>query len=377
MKFNHIVFDSSALISENFPDLSAAFRQLVEIAKILKMNLYVPEIVMKELEQKFFDNTEDSFNTIRKSHRKLKKFVQEKVLISLPETTDIKLEYVKEIENLKTINNLIIIPIPSLKAKELIERAVQRIPPFERNDKGFRDAMIIESIMEYGITNKIDNFILVAFDSIFDSKEIVTIAKDKGINLTVEKTIDNLNKKIYEFLTKVQKETIKEKERRAIEFLNTKRNEIDQYLVTNFELAKHDISDFLISPVALLSAKLIKVTSAVREEKDDKKIAISFNADVNVNVSVRSLGLGKSGDEKRTYKIGEYIELDSPLMIDSIMNADTLFMQPTVNKNFTVKTKGEVEVEKIDNEYKNFRIIYIRPEPKLSGLLSSYLQNAE
>lgn len=377
MNLDNIVFDTSALMSENFPDLSAAFHQLSEFAEILEIKLYIPDIVLQELQQKFIDRTSDAFNKINTEHRKLMRFVQGKIDISLPKMDNLGLEYKKHVESLISNKKFIIIPMPSITASELIDKAVRRFPPFEVGDRGFRDAMIIESIFEYGHNNKINSFTFVSNDKIFEKQEIVILAKEKGIYLEITKTVDEINKIIFELLNKTQKKLLKNKEKWAIDFLNTKRNEIDQYLITNLELAKHDISDFLISPVALLSAKLIKVTSAVLEEKDDKKIAISFNADVNISASVRSLGLVKSGDEKRTYKIGENIELDSPLIIDSIMNADALFMQPTVNKNFPVKTKGEVEFEKIDNEYKNFRIIFIRPEPKLSGLLSSYLQNAK
>jgi len=42
----------------------------------------------------------------------------------------------------------------------------------------------------------------------------------------------------------------------------------------------------------------------------------------------------------------------------STKTTDSSFMQPPVNKNIIVKAKGEVEVERIDNEYRKFRIIY-------------------
>src|SRR4030042_3721566 len=100
MNLDNIVFDTSALMSENFPDLSAAFRQLSEFAETLEIKLYIPDIVLQELQQKFIDRTFDSINKIRGEHKKLKKFVQEKINIVFPEMDALALAYKQQVESL-------------------------------------------------------------------------------------------------------------------------------------------------------------------------------------------------------------------------------------------------------------------------------------
>jgi len=68
----------------------------------------------------------------------------------------------------------------------LIDKAVRRIPPFEGKDKGFKDAMIIESVIEYPVSTKTNNFVFVSSDKIFEDEAIAIVAKSKGIVLVLE-----------------------------------------------------------------------------------------------------------------------------------------------------------------------------------------------
>ena len=365
-KYN-VVFDTSALLSENFPEMSASFRQLFETAESLNINLYIPEIVIRELEQKFMDKTDESINKIKNEYKKLKKIVQDKFDLSAPKLEDIRVVYAKEVQNLINSNKLRIIPMPSIKADELIDKAIKRVPPFEGADKGFRDAMIIESIIAYGVSNKIKNFVFVSFDKIFENGEIAMAAKSKGIGFHLEKRISDVNEMIFKLLGQVEQKFIKEREKRAIALLKTEEDEINEYLKTNFEITEYDISGLHGIPLRMLEVKLVNIESAVLEEKEDNKIGISFEAKVTVTMLVRSFGLGFGLPEVRRFKIGESgaTEIDYKRLLDYAFKAPDVssFMQPVeVKKTINIKVKGEIEVELVEKEYKNFRIIYIRPQ---------------
>jgi hypothetical protein len=374
MTLYNIVFDTSALMSENFPDLSAAFRQLSEYANTLGIKLYIPDIVLQELQQKFIDRTNDSFKKIQTEQRKLKKIVQERIIISLPQMDDLVLEYKREIDRIIQNINLIIIPMPSLSARELIDKAVRRVPPFEIGDKGFRDSMIIESIIEYGLNNNINKFMFVAIDKIFENQVIERVASEKGINLEVKRTVDEVNNTIFKVLNKMQKKLLKEKENRAIAFLNTKRNEIDQYIITNFEVPLYEISGLRGRAVSMLDAKIRDITSAVWEQADGDKIDISFNADVEVTFLLESLGIDIWG---RTLKIEKPSEINYNSLSDiakATYGGLSDFLKNAGDsrqweEKKLMKTKGEAEVEKANGELRNFRIIFVRPLSKIFGEL--------
>lgn len=374
MSLDNIVFDTSALKSENFPDLSAAFRKFVDVAKILKIQLFIPDIVVKELEKNYLDCTSDSFNKIKTEQRKLKKVTQEKVNILLPDIETLKMDYKKEVESILKNNNLIVIPMPTLRASALVDQAVQHIPPFERNDKGFRDAMIVESIIEFGLNSKLNKFTLVAIDNIFKSAEIVTAVKKKKIVLKVEKRVDDVSKAIFKLLSKVQKEILKEEEREAIEFLNDNKSEINEYLKNNFEMTEYDFKGLLGTPLKVLDVEIVKIEGAVIEKKETVKTGISFDGEVELKVLIKRFVTGTRSQPKR-FKVGEESEEKPKGLYEAMMSAvkSGFYLEPVEIKH-NLKVKGEIEADKIGDNYTNFKILYIRPEGQSNFEGLGYLQ---
>lgn len=361
MYISNVVFDTEALFSENFPEMSASFRKLIELAGKLNIRLYIPEIVIRELEQKFIDGTEKSINGINSEYQKLKKIVQQKIDLSIPNLEVLKEVYVTEVQNLIKNNKLIIIPIPPANIGALIDKAVKRVPPFEGKDKGFRDAMIIESIIEYGVNNKIKTFVFISLDKIFEHEIVAKNARSKGIELYLQKRIKDINEKIFELVDQKLQEVIKEREKRALIFLKTQEDEINKYLKTNFEISEYDIGDLSGLPLSMIEAKLVNIESAAIEDKEDNKKGISFEAEVNLKMLMQPPS-GYRQPIIRTFKTGESepIKSNHHYYVTESLNVSSLIKPVVVEK--TIKVKGEIEVEQVEGEYKNFRIIYIHPQ---------------
>jgi PIN domain len=366
-----LVFDTAALLSENFPELSSSFRQLTEIAQSLDFNLYIPEIVLKELEERFMENTENAIHKMMNEHRKLKNIVQERFSLSVPEIGDIRKAYQDDVQKLITRNKLIIIPMPSIKAEELIDRAVKRVPPFEREDKGFRDAMIIESIIEHGTKERISHFVFVSFDKIFEDNAVSTYARSKGVELHIEKRIADVNENVFKLLDDVRQEAIKERERRGISFLTIKKAEINEFLKNNFETDEYDIGNLPGTPLNMIGVKLASIESAAIEDKEDKKRGISFEGKVEVTMLVRSLGLELAPKPAKRFKMGDTdsSEAGTHTLYDLFSFPSTGSFGKTIRVKKTLEVKGEVEIELDGEEYVNLRIIYIRPRPPHFGAL--------
>lgn len=361
-KYKSIVFDTSSLRSENFPEMSAALRQLIEIAESLEIRLCIPDIVLKELEQKFIDDTSEGIGKILGEHKKLKKLVQGKFSLPILEMEDVLSEYEKTVRNLMAANKLTTIPMPSLKADQLVDKAVKRVPPFEGGDKGFRDAMIIESIVEYGVDKDLDDFAFISHDKIFEREEIASSAKLRGINLHVEKKVSDMKERLVELLGSREKEALKEKEKKAMELLETNRDKINEYLGSNFEISEDDLAGQMFgtlgaTTLGMVRAKLREIRSAVLEEKGDDKWSISFEGNVEVTMLVESMrGPGVGGVKK--YKIGK--EPTGPTLREIFELQPVQPMQ--IRRSVNIKVKGEVEVEEVGGEYRNFSVVYVHPQ---------------
>lgn len=238
--------------------------------------------------------------------------------------------------------------------------------------KGFRDAMIIESVIEYGVNNKINNFVFVSFDPIFEHVAIAMEARAKGIELYLEKRVNDLDEKIFKLLDEILQETIKEREKRALTFLKTKEDEINEYLKTNFEISEYDISGLYGIPLSMLKVKLVNIESAVIEKKEDNKKGISFEAEVAVTMLVQSFNVGTP--IVRKFKMGENVATEIYHKQYHIQSIDDIYktsgmsslMKPEEVEK-TIKVKGEIEVEQIGDEYRNFKIVYIHPQQQSLG----------
>ena len=122
---------------------------------------------------------------------KLVKKVSEKDLIDkIKEQFDLK---IKE-------NNIEIIPLPSgIQILDLVNRAINYNPPFEKKDKGFKDSVAWLTILEDAKNNQDFTYILITADSVFNRaelrKEFLIINKNSIIIILpepIEEELDNI-----------------------------------------------------------------------------------------------------------------------------------------------------------------------------------------
>ena len=122
---------------------------------------------------------------------KLIKEISEKKLIEkIKEQFDLK---IKE-------NNIEIIPLTSeMRILDLVDRAINYNPPFEKKDKGFKDSVAWISILEDAKNNQDITYILITVDTIFNraelKKEFLTINKNSIVITSpepIEEELDNI-----------------------------------------------------------------------------------------------------------------------------------------------------------------------------------------
>lgn len=261
----NIVFETSILFSENFPDISIELKQFFEAINILEFNLYIPKIALKELEQLYIKDVLKQINQINKSYNKLKPYAQEQIFIKLPDEDYLIAVYEKNVMDLLEKYNIKVIESPSLITNDLIEKAIKYSPPFKEDDKGFKDALILESILLYASDKRLNSIILVSGDKIFNSEEIKEDAKKNNINLIIMESLEQVNNYISQHVNKTVREFRKKEEKEVISALNLIRDDIDNYLKGNLEISFLDIFDLGLSGTLqrITNAKLKNIISAV------------------------------------------------------------------------------------------------------------------
>lgn len=150
-------------LSSNF-DSIVSFLEMNDISDRYKV--WVPEIVFMELEKQRKEKYKVSIDNIKKEFEKLKEFKD--VELKLPEIRyeeEIKQYIINYIKNYEI--NVLRIAKDAQLFKRILERCINKKKPFcGESDKGFKDVVLWESIIEYAKENSNnEKFMLITDNS--------------------------------------------------------------------------------------------------------------------------------------------------------------------------------------------------------------------
>lgn len=217
-----VVFDTNILFQNydqkadfnNFT-FNATFRNVLDMVNQLdiyeQVTIAIPEVTWNEMKKQIIEAHDKKILDLETTLRKWK-FPEYNIIKN--ETIDYSAfisksicDYQKEIE--KGINAIITLPVPSNERfKGIIKRAFDKAPPFvgkEKNsDKGFKDVLIWESILEFVLSHKQANIIFYTKDNGFKEvliKEFQEMNPDAVITILfseedVKNTLEEWAKKI-------------------------------------------------------------------------------------------------------------------------------------------------------------------------------------
>jgi hypothetical protein len=149
-----VFVDSNCLYTPNEVEIvNPSFSDLLkEIRSKCEIELAIPDIVAREILNKKLDDCEACLKEIAsKVNRIAKLTVTEPV--RLPNIEDLQLNLKARFDRWVESLGATIIPVPTaIDWTSLIEKAVSRRPPFsprsEKGEKGFKDALILETLLE-------------------------------------------------------------------------------------------------------------------------------------------------------------------------------------------------------------------------------------
>ena len=181
----YLIFDTNALFQAyekkaDFTTFSfnATFENVIDM--INKLDIYnqvtvaIPSVVWNEMEKQIIEKHDELLLSYRNIITK-KLFPEYSIIenptIKYPEYIKTKIvEYKEEIT--KGLNKVIEIPVASNNRFEsIINRAFSKLPPFEgkekRSDKGFKDALLWESVLEFALKHPKSKIIYYSKDNAF------------------------------------------------------------------------------------------------------------------------------------------------------------------------------------------------------------------
>lgn len=125
----------------------------------------------------------------------------------------------------------IVAETPNIALDLLLKMSIDKVRPFEeKGEKGFRDSVILFTILEYAKKLSAGFHLLVTKDKIFDHADIHQVASDYKIKLIVVDSIQAAIDELEKFISKVIKEIYAKRAELLRGFLNSHGEEISDFI---------------------------------------------------------------------------------------------------------------------------------------------------
>lgn len=338
---------------------SPEFQNLQKLCQELNISINVPEVVLQEwLFHHTSERAKKFIDKINSSYEELKSYVVSTSDISVEiNETEILLKSRKDL--IEKVNSSVInvLNTPKLEMDVLINRAVQKIRPFKSEDKGFRDTIILFTILEHAKSYKRGEHLLITNDSDFYHEDVYKTAREHEVKLILIKTIPDAIDHLQSFLKKAYKAIFMRRAKLFEDFLVSKQDDILEYINDNASFSDMFFSRELTTDrffyktiKKINSIELVEITKASAGflEGDNREgwIKVSFVARLNFFVTVN---ISRSFFPPKI-PIGEERE--------SIQSISTSFMPGPDQEEVIIKDldiNGDVFVKDIDI-FENLRI---------------------
>lgn len=221
--------------------------ELLGLQKVLKFELFVSEVSWREYLRERKREIQHSLRTIAQVRAELLKHRQPVVEIDSAEQ---KIqEYMDRLESDFREKagelGMQILPVPSIDLNKLLDMSIECIPPFEEpetktKEKGFRDSLIMFTILENIRGRSIDNSVLITGDKLL-TKGCSRFLKSYSTSLFFTTDFKEAREHIYGRLAKALQESLRAESQRAKDMLMGYKSEIESKVGEIRELTEDDL----------------------------------------------------------------------------------------------------------------------------------------
>lgn len=273
-------------------------KKLINLSKENEIPIFITDVTFHEWINKRIEEIENIFNELEKKFGNSIGFDPKTFKQNLIKSTEPEAKKNLENSGVSIIKNYEIINL-----EELIHMAIKKAKPFEKKDKGFRDAVTLFMILEHAKNQKKGEYIFIVNDNYFyeDKKNeniaenIKNILEKYNVEMTffnkIDLTISEINERI-NGLIKLINET---QNRHLSRFLREKSSQIIEYIKQNVKFKNTDFkpgeinrvrkfSSFnTIHPKININNYSIKIAPLPKEKKEER-VQISFLIIANLDI---------------------------------------------------------------------------------------------
>lgn len=145
---NHIIIDTN-VIHLDFKLNKARIVTLCNTSTILGHEIFIPEVVIDEIVKQYDEKAEEYINSFNTALKKLSDLSTSPITQTPIDAKGFISNYRNELNNRIKQLGIGIIPYPNTGHKIMVARELGKKKPFKDSTKGYRDALIWDSVMEH------------------------------------------------------------------------------------------------------------------------------------------------------------------------------------------------------------------------------------
>jgi hypothetical protein len=199
-----IYFDTSILRQQPFAGLKQALKPLTDARENFPFDAWVPELALREWAHQLASILDDRVSTLLKAARELRKHDQAFDLrYSPPWGVDARSHARCLLEGELVQASITVAPTAEIPLPVLLDMSIAKTPPFDDAGRGFRDAVILETVIRHART-RYDSVLLLAADKDFANTALETLSAESGVLIRrardVKQAIQMISEKHFERL---------------------------------------------------------------------------------------------------------------------------------------------------------------------------------
>ena len=358
-----IYFDTNPLKASGWPRVSVGLRRAIDLAHFIDIPLFVPEPVEIELEEAWVRDFREKTASIGSRHRDLGKhtanIVEVGAVPDVPNEAAGREAYRRVAAATKGETGIESIPTTTRPIRYFVELAARRRRPFNEKGHGFRDSVILSTILAHAPAHDIDHCALVTLDSDFEGPEVQADFEAAGVHLhiySVNQLVDALN----EGLEAANREDVAREHAAARSTIEGNRADIeraigDRLIVFDFDLRPPVFMGTVRRLERIEVGKILSIQTPFPIPAGEERVAVSFEAEVKLH----SLGESYNVKPPQQMKVGEEPKAPDP-------DAPFMLTEPIV-----VTQTAEVETTAIrtaDGRYRDIQVEAAKLKRSFGGL---------
>lgn len=328
------------------------------MAKMQSVEVVLPLAVELELEEHWIRETEKAGKEIDArvlNFNRRTRNILTPVKVELPAPDELRRQYKEKCQVAKQDLSLTVIPLSGRPLAAVYELAVKLVPPFEEKGVGFKDAVILLSVLDHLEAEVGREGALITQDQIFEKAPIAELCPSVTGRIQVYKELKEVYAILLDRLAGKYFDAWQVDRREIKTLLEQKRAELNEFIETNLEVYAFDLPPAvkLVKSIEVADLQDDTIQAPIPRPAKSQEVPISFEVDVKLHIVV----IRFPSIPQRPLRVGQAPQVSAAIL------AGPRQEEETVGKTVRVEA-----VATFDNGYKDIRFLSVALKPLGLGL---------